>query len=697
MQRSASRSSLVLAVLFGAACTPVAGGVSPAPAPTAPPKVVELPAVPKSLAAVGLDTTALDRTANPCTDFYQFACGGWLARTPIPADKPRWSRGFATIQERNELELRKILEVAALSKASEPLTYKLGAYYAACMDEAALEKAGTAAIQPLLTKIARVKDVKSLGAVLTELHRHRIWALFDIAADQDFKDATKVIASLDQNGLGLPDRDYYLRTDEKSVALRKTYQAHVATMLALGGAKKAAAEKAALEIVKLETELAKVSKTRVERRDPHGIYNKIDRAGVEKTVPAFPWAAYFDGLGRPELKEINVTSVKFFEGLSALLGRVSFDTWRQYLRWHVLHALASSLPKRFEEEDFKLEQAITGQKEQRKRWKRCVEATDRALGELLAQPYVKARFAGESKRAAEEMVKHVAAAFSEQVARLDWMDATTKARAMQKLKAMAYLIGYPSKWRSYDFEVKPGAFAANRLAARAFELAYDLGKIGKPVDRELWEMTPPTVNAYYHPNKNQMVFPAGILQPPFYSVSAAVAVNLGGMGMVVGHELTHGFDDQGAKFDAAGNLKNWWSSSVEPRFNEKTQCVADQYAGYEALPGLKLNGKLTLGENVADLGGIKLAFRAYRRMRAGAKERVVAEGFSEDQQFFLSVGQTWCAKYREEYARLVAQVDPHSPPKWRVNGPLSNLPEFAQAFKCAAGTTMRPQKTCAVW
>jgi putative endopeptidase len=457
------------------------------------------------------------------------------------------------------------------------------------------------------------------------------------------------------------------------------------------------AKKASADVMRIETDLAKASKTRVQRRDPKAVYNKIDRVGVAKAAPSFSWDDYFKGLGFPGINDINVTHVPFFEGVNKLVDTVTPGEWQSYLTWHIVRGLADALPKAFVEESFNLTSVLSGQKENRPRWKRCIAETDNALGELLAQPFVKAYFSPESKAATQRYVQEISQAFAREVEKLSWMDAPTKQKAMTKLGSMAYLIGYPNKWRTYEFEIKPKRFAENSLAARAFELKERLAKVGKPLDRDEWQMTPPTVNAYYDAQRNQMVFPAGILQPPFFSVAAAIPVNLGGMGMVVGHELTHGFDDQGSQFDAKGNFENWWTDQVSAQFKAKTGCVEEQYAGYEALPGLKLNGKLTLGENIADNAGIKLAFAAYRSMRKDAEEVTVAGGYTEDQQFFLGVGQAWCSKDREEFARLRVQVDPHSPSKSRVNGPLGNLTAFSDAFACKAGAPMRRQNACDVW
>jgi predicted metalloendopeptidase len=545
--------------------------------------------------------------------------------------------------------------------------------------------------------IKKVKDKKTLGAAVTELHRYHVFPLFDIAPEQDFKDATKVIAYIDQAGLGLPDRDYYLKDDEPTKRLREGYAGYVEKLLVLGGMKAADAKAAVKDILAIETALAKVSKTRVERRDPVGMYNRLDRAGVAKAAPSFPWDDYFKGLGAPDLKDISVTAPAFLEGMNKLIDETKPAAWKSYLTFHVLNAYANQLPKSFVEARFAFISTLTGQKELQPRWRRCVASTDAALGELVGQAFVKSKFGADAKKAAEEMAIGVAGAFGENLETLDWMDAQTKAKAREKLTKMVYQIGYPAKWRSYDFAIDRKSYGANVLASNAAETKRDLAKIGKPVDKEEWQMSPPTVNAYYNPLLNKMVFPAGILQPPFYSTKFATPVNLGAIGMVVGHELTHGFDDEGAQFDADGNLADWWSPETKAKFRAKTKCVVDQYSKYDAIPGVKLNGELTTGENIADIGGVKMAFRAYRQMRRAAKEAFVADGFSEDQQFFLGFAQAWCAKEREEFSRLRVATDPHSPSKWRVNGALADNPEFAEAFGCKTGSAMRPATACVVW
>ena len=706
---SVLRTSFVALGLGGlGACSASPPPTPPAPNPPAEPTTsavaVVVPQMPRkppektTLDAVGLSAAAMDKSVSPCDDFFTFACGGWEKATNIPDDKARWVRSFSEIDQRNELDLEKILEdaLAKSKKKGKTITDKLGTFYGACMDQKAIDKAGLKPIKPLLDLVKKVHDKKSFEAALATLHRHGIWAFFDLSNGQDYKDATKMIGMLDQNGLGLPDRDYYMKDDGDKKDIRAKYLTHVAEMFKLAGYKEKDAASAADDVLKLETELAKVQKSREERRDPATMYNKIDRPGLVKSAPSMTWDDYFKDVGFPQINDISVTSPKYFEGLELLVKDAKPQVLQSYLTWQVLHHAAPLLDKSFEAEDFKLTALLTGQKVQRERWKRCIDATDSALGESLAQPFVELRFGGESKAAAESFVHEIAKAFESRVGELDWMDPATKDKARDKLKAMAYLIGYPAKWKTYEFPIGDN-YGENALAGAAFTFKDKLGKVGKPVDRGEWEMTPPTVNAYYDPQKNQMVFPAGILQPPFYSAKASVQVNLGAMGMVVGHELTHGFDDEGSQFDKSGNLANWWTPSVEGTFKEKGKCVADQYSGFEVLPGVKLNGKLTLGENIADVGGMKLAFRAYRSMRESSPVEQIADGYTEDQQFFLATGQLWCAKYREQETRRLAQVDPHSHPRYRVNGPMSQLPEFANAWQCQRTAKMIAAPKCSVW
>ncbi len=650
----------------------------------------------KTLAEVGLDPAALDKSADPCNDFYQYACGGWLSTHEIPADKSAYGR-FYEIQERNEKALKEILDRSASGDdKTSPAMARVKDYYGACMDEPSVEKSGLPTIAPLLKSIKSVKNRKSLQATITKLHQNRIWALWSMEAEADFKDATMNILFVDQSGLGLPDRDYYLKDDENMKKLRVQYTEHLDRMFKLAGYSARNSQMAATAVMKLETRLAKASKTAVERRDPKGLYNKVDRAGLSKLVGNFNWSSYFKALGSADLDGISVTAPKFFERVNIELESTSMKDWRYYLTWRVLQSTSHLLGKKFDDEAFTFTTALTGQKERRPRWKRCLGATNAAIGELLAQPYIDKMFPGNSKTAAENMVKSISEAFKVGVAKLDWMSGPTKAKAEEKRRAMAHLIGYPSKWKTYDFEIVPDNYASNTLQARAWELRRQLLKVGKSYDREEWFMVPQTVNAYYHPLANQMVFPAGILQTPFFDANASAAVNLGSMGMIVGHELTHGFDDSGAQFGADGNMNNWWQKQDLDKFKGKGECVIAQYESYQPLSDAKINGKLTLGENIADIGGVKFAYNAYKKLRSGAKP-IVADGYTEDQQFFLAVGQAWCSKYREKTLRQRLNTDPHSPPKFRVNGAVTNQPEFAQAFSCEEGTAMAPADRCEVW
>ena len=644
-----------------------------------------------TLAAIGLDPAAIDRNADPCEDFYQFSCGNWVAKTKIPADKPIAMRSFVAIEDRNQEYLRDVLEKMRTNPGTDPVAKQLGAFYGACMDEAAIAKAGIKPVAPLVAAIKKVKDGKTLTAALATLHSHGIKALFALDPTEDFADATKVIASLDQAGLGLPDRDYYLIDNDQHKALRTAYEAYATALLVESGLKPDAAKAAATEILALETEIAKVSLDKVKRRDPKVVYNKIDRDGVAKLASHLDWNGFWKTIGLDTVKDVTVSSKEFFAGIDALVVKTKPEVWRNYLTVRMLDATAPILTKKLEDERFKLAQAMLGLKEQEPRWKRCIGHTDAAVGDSLGQVFVRDRFAGASKTAAEQQIAAINEEMKRNIDALPWMDAATKTKAHEKRTAVAFQIGYPNKWRTYSFKIDPKTFAANALVARRAETTRLLAKIGKPVDRDDWFMTAPTVNAYYNPLQNQMVFPAGILQPPFYAVDFAIPVNLGGMGMVVGHELTHGFDDQGAQFDAKGNMTNWWQPETERAFKQRTQCVIDQYSAYG------LNGANTVGENIADIGGVKLALAAYRGLRSSAPETVIADGFTEDQQFFLAFGQVWCAKMRPEYEQMLITVDPHSPAKWRVNGTVSATPDFAKAFRCKAGAKMRPAKQCIVW
>ncbi len=645
--------------------------------------------------------SAMDSSVQPCQDFYRYACGGWLDKTQLPADQSRWGRGFAEITERNRQALRDILEAAAKEQGGTPERAKLGAFYSACMEDEKVEKAGADPLKPLLKEIDEVKDPASVMTMAAKLHGYRVPVLFRLGAQGDFKNPDFAIAVFSQGGLGLPDRDYYLKDDDRSKQLRADYQAHVTKMLQLLGEPEEAAKKHAGQVFNFELELARGSRPRAEMRDPNKTYNKLDLDGLKKLAPALDWSRFLAATGYPSVKDINVGVPEFFKGLEKQVTSTDPETLRAYLRWHLLRAASPLLSKAFVDESFDFYgRKLSGQKEQQARWKRCVEATDQSLGELLGPEFVKLYFPGDSKAIAQDLVARIEAAFEANLPNLKWMDDATRARADGKLKALKNQIGYPDKWRDYSkLAVKKGDYFGNAMAARRFAFEFEANKIGKPVDKGEWGMTPPTVNAYYSANLNQMVFPAGILQPPFFDRNFPMAMNFGGIGMVMGHELTHGFDDQGRKFDPNGKLTEWWEPSVSAKFEERAKCVSDLYSGYEVQPGVKLNGKLTLGENIADLGGIKQAYLAYKKWAAAHPEldKPVVPGLTNEQLFFVGFGQTWCTIQTPESERMLVTTDPHSHARYRVIGPLSNSPAFSSAFQCAEGTPMKPKDACEVW
>ncbi len=670
---------------------PVAAAPSPTTPPPTPAPAPSTPGEKVTLADVGLESASLDRSVDPCVDFYQFACGGWLRKNPIPPDRSGWSR-FHEIEERNKLALRTLLEEAAKGIGADATTKKLGDFYASCMDEATIEAAGTKSIQPLLDKTTKVKDARSWLAAVIALHERGIWVLWDEVAFADLKDSLTNVTYLDTNGLGLPDRDYYVKPELKDKL--DAYALHVGRLLAL---QNPANKTGAADVIAIETELAKLTKTATEKRDLPALYNPTDQKKLAKQVRSVDWKGYTKGTRHAFSKKIIIAAPAFFAAFDKVRAKFKFPQWANYFTYHLLARSAFGLPKAYDNEVFELEKVLSGVEQQQERSKRCVDATQVALGELLGQQYVAKYFPSTSKQTAATLVDAMMKTMGEQIGRLDWMSDPTKKTAQAKLSKVVRMIGYPDKWRIYDFDVRREDFAGNRMRAAAHETHRLVSRAGKPVDRSEWLRNPYEVNAYYNPTANNTALLAGILQPPFFGQDRSIAANLGGIGMVIGHELTHGFDDQGAQFDADGNMKDWWSKEDLTKFKDRGTCVAEQYSTFEALPNQFVNGKLTLGENIADMGGVKMAFQAYRSLRKDAAKVFVADGFTEDQQFFLAVGQAWCAKNRPAETQRRLTTDPHSPPKFRVYGALRNLREFSDAFKCAAGTPMNPATTCTVW
>ncbi len=660
---------------------------------------------PPAAAGPGFSVANLDTTVDPCTDFYAYACGTWLKNNPIPSDRGTYSR-FAELEERNLAILKGLVDKAMEPRPDRtPVERQVGDFYAACMDDKTVEARGLAPLKKDLDRIAAMKSKDELGAIVAALHQSALAAtdgaagpLFGFGSEQDFKQATAVIAGVDQGGLGLPDRDYYLKDDAESAETRAKYVEHVRKTFALLGETPERAETAAKRVMDLETELAKVSLDLVKRRDPEAIYHKMTRAEFEALAPSFKWSAYLKGVGAPAFQSINVAVPEFFKGIEAQLKSRPLDDWKDYLRWQTVSAWSPLLAAKFVDLNFDFYgRTLGGAKELRPRWKRCLDLIDESIGEALGQLYVQVAFGGQAKQRTLEMVGAIEKALASDIGTLPWMTEVTKKQALVKLQAITNKIGYPDKWRDYSsVKIARDDLVGNTARARAFELKRVLGKIGRPVDKGEWLMTPPTVNAYYNPLQNNINFPAGILQPPYFEPDMDDAVNFGGVGMVIGHELTHGFDDQGRQFDADGNLKDWWSEADGAEFDKRAACFVDEYSQFVAVGDVKLNGKLTLGENVADNGGLRIA---YMGLQALLKARPAApkDGFTAEQRFFLSNAQVWCANVSDEQARLRALTNPHALYKYRVNGVVVNMPEFREAFKCPAGSPMAPENVCRVW
>jgi len=643
------------------------------------------------------DLTAIDKSVNPCVDFYQYACGSWMKKNPIPPDQATWGR-FSELQERNREILHQILEQASKPVAGrDATTQKIGDYYAACLDEKAIDAKALKPLQPELDRIRNLKDKAQIADEIAHLHALGVGALFEFNSGQDFKDSNDVIAQFDQGGLGLPERDYYLKDDAKSVETRQKYVAHVQRMLELAGEKPDQAKTDADAVMRLETALAKGSLDMVSRRDPEKVYHRIGKQELAALSPAFRWNEYFAASGAPAFQSLNVSYPEFVKAINGEIQSASLADWKTYLTWHLLHSTSAFLPAAFAQETFNFYgKVLSGAETMRPRWKRCADFTDQDLGEALGKKYVELTFGADGKERTLKMVDALEKALGQDIEQLSWMTPATKAQALIKLKAITNKIGYPDRWRDYSSVViKPDDPLGNSFRASDFEFHRVLNKIGKPVDRLQWDMTPPTVNAYYDPQMNNINFPAGILQPPFFYKNVDDAVNFGGIGMVIGHELTHGFDDQGRQFDAQGNLKDWWTPKDAEEFQQRAACLADEYSGFSVAPGVHVNGKLTLGENTADNGGARVALMALLNTIGGNNAKI--DGYTPEQRFFLSFGQIWCENARPEALRTQVQTNEHSPPEFRVNGVVENMPEFQKAFACTPGQKMAPAHACRVW
>ncbi len=652
-----------------------------------------------------IDPKNMDTSVKPQDDFFQYANGAWIKRTEIPPEYTRWG-SFNELIEHNNDALHDIAEKAQNTKVDPrmaPETEKVGDFYASGMDENTIESLRTKPLDAEFKAIEAINDRASLLQQIARLHSMGIDVLFDFGAQPDAKDSTHELAQAAQGGLGLPDRDYYTKTDTASKKLRDQYVEHVAKMLTLLGDPPAKASDEARKILALETKLAEASRTRVQLRDPIKNYNKMPVKQLQGLTPDWNWNDYFRALDLLAPQNVNVHQPEFFKTADQVFKDTPMDDWKAYLRWHLIDATAPDLSKDFVDENFNFhDRTLRGAQQIKPRWKRVITSEDEAVGEALGKLYVAFNFPPEAKARALELVNNLKEALADRIKTLEWMDQPTKEQALKKLAAMQVKIGYPNKWLDYSLlKIDRGPYVLNEMRASQFETNRELSKIGKPVDRTEWGMTPPTVNAYYQPNRNEIVFPAGILQPPFFYANADDAVNYGGIGAVIGHEMTHGFDDQGRQFDADGNLRDWWSPKSAAEFKKRSQAVVNQYNEYEPLPGMHVNGELTQGENIADIGGVKLAYAALQKAldkNPQAREQKI-DGLTPEQRFFLSFAAIWRSKIREEDQKLRLNTDPHSPAQYRVNGPLSDLPEFAKAFNAPDGSPMvRPaDKRVNIW
>jgi putative endopeptidase len=660
------------------------------------------PAVSKSF-----DLSTIDKTADPCTDFYRYACGNWVKSNPVPADQVMWARSSSLLDERNRYLLWQELD-AASKDPKTPLERQYGDFFGACMNTGLVEQMGLKPLEPAFKRIDALKDAHKLAALASELAAEGSpMTLFDFDVEQDEKDSSKQIAEIEQPGLSLPDRDYYLVDNPHFKEIRKQYVEHVTKMFTLAGDTPEQAAKEAAAVMEIETALAKASMARVDLRDPEKVYHIYTVADFQKLTPEFDYSIYFKAVKVRNFETLNVATPDFFKALNGLIATEPIDGWKSYLRWHTLHGSAINLPKAFFDENFAFfGKTLAGQKEPRPRWKQCTRMTDRALGEAVGQDWVKLHFPPAAKASMDQLVAALEKSLGDDIKTLPWMTDATKKAAEEKLAMIRNKIGYPEKWRDYTaLKVERGDLIGNLERSTVFERNWNLDHLGKPVDEKEWRMTPPTVNAYYNNSFNDINFPAGILQPPFFDFTVDPAVNFGGIGVVIGHEITHGFDDEGSQFDGKGNLREWQTPEDRKAFTEKTDCVANEYSGFEAAPAKgdtpaqKLNGKLTLGENTADNGGLRIAYMALLDTLAAEGKSIndKIDGYTEAQRYFLGYAQVWCENRTEQFERQLALTDPHSPGRWRVNGTVQNFDEFGKAFGCSKGQPMVPVNSCRVW